>query len=80
MSEDILMELVDKIVTDQGFRESALKDLNSALVKYGYSKRLTEEELSAIREFHAQCSGLSVVEVDQKLAGVIRNRKQGFFS
>lgn len=80
MSEEVLMELADKIVTDQGFRESALEDLNGALEKYGYSKRLTEEELSAIREFHGQCSGLSKVEVDQKLAGAIRSRKQGWFS
>lgn len=80
MSEEILTELVDKIVTDRGFRESALKDLDGALAKYGYSKRLTEEELAAVREFHAQCSGLSLVEVDQKLAGAVQRRKQGFFT
>lgn len=59
MSEDMSGELVEKVLHDEAFKESALRDLDGTLAKYGYATRLTTEELSAIRAFHAQSSGLS---------------------
>ena len=77
MSEDILGELVDKVLNDKGFRESALKDLEGTLVKHHYLKRLTPQELSAIREFHAQNLGLSPDELNLRLMKNASAKKQG---
>lgn len=77
MSEDILGELVYKTLHDKSFREGALKDLEGTLAEYHFLKRLTAEELSAVRAFHAQTQGLSPDEINHRLMENATARKQG---
>ena len=77
MAEEILVELVNKVVNDKSFRESVLKDLDGTLAKNGYTKKLTDEELSAIREFNVQSRGLSREEMDRRLTDLAQGRMQG---
>lgn len=77
MSEDILGELVNKTLNDKSFRESAFKDLEGTLAKHHYLERLTPEELSAVREFHAQSRGLNSDEINRRLMENASARKQG---
>lgn len=76
MSEDVLGELVQKTLHDKEFKESALRDLDGTLAKYGYTTKLTAEELSAIREFHAQNRGLSPEELHRRLTQGLASKKQ----
>lgn len=77
MAEEILAELANKVVNDKGFRERILNDLEGTLAKSGYLKKLTDEELSAIREFNIQSRGLNPEELNRRLADVTQSRIQG---
>lgn len=76
MSEDILGELVTKVLNDKSFRENAFKDLEGTLAKHHYLQRLTTEELAAVREFYIQSRGLSQDELNHRLMEGTR-AKQG---
>ena len=75
MHDDVLMQLADKAVADPAFRKKALTDLDGALAEAGFE--LTDEELAAVREFHAQTAGKSDAEVDALLADGAARRQFG---
>jgi len=66
MRDEVMMELVDRAMSDQRFRDRARTDLEETLSEHGYE--LTPEELGAVREFQLQTTGMSEEEVDRALA------------
>ena len=75
MRDEVLMDLVDRAMNDQEFRDRARGDLEGTLRAYGYD--LTPEELAAVKEFHAQAAGKSDEEVNQMLGGGARSARGG---
>ena len=72
MSDAALMSLVDRAVSDLDFRARAQEDLDSALAETGLE--LTDEEMQAVRDFHAQVQGMDDDQLGELLAA---NRRQG---
>ena len=66
MRDDVLMDLVDKAVNDPEFRTKAKDDLEGTLKAYNFD--LSEDELTAVRDFHSQAAGKSDEELDEMLA------------
>lgn len=66
MRDEVLMDLLDRAVSDRAFRDRATDDLEGALDEYGYD--LTEEEYAAVKGFREQTQGMSEEEVDRTLA------------
>jgi hypothetical protein len=66
--DEVLMGLVYRARTDPEFKRRARRDLEGALWEYRY--QLTEEELRACRQFHADTQHLTNEELDQRLAGL----------
>jgi hypothetical protein len=64
--DEVLAGLVDRAMTDQDFRRSAVADLDGTLAANGYE--LQPDELEAVREFHGQVAGKSEAEVEELLA------------
>jgi hypothetical protein len=75
MRDDVLMQLVDKATSDPAFRAKALVDLDAALSEAGFD--LTDEELSAVREFHSRTNGMSEAEVEALLSDGARRQFPG---
>ena len=75
MRDEVLMELVDKAMNDDGFKEKARDDLEGTLEEYGYD--LTPEEYAAVKEFHEQTAGMTHEEVDRALARNAGGRQFG---
>jgi hypothetical protein len=73
MRDDVLMNLVDRALTDPEFRTRAQEDLEGTLRAEGFD--LSEEEMAAVREFHSQFAGLSDEEVEGQLEEA--KRQQG---
>ena len=71
MRDEVLIQLVDKAMTDPQFRDRALEDLDAALSEHGFE--LEEDELAAVREFHAEVAGKSPEEVD----GILKEAASG---
>jgi predicted phosphoribosyltransferase len=65
MRDDVLMNLVDRALTDPQFRARAQEDLEGTLRDEGFD--LTDEELAAVKEFHQEFAGLSDEEVERRL-------------
>ena len=65
--DEVLMGLVYRARTDPEFKRNARNALDRLLIDV-YRYDLTEEELAACREFHAQTVGLTDEQLDQKLA------------
>jgi hypothetical protein len=72
MSDDALMALVDRAISDPDFRARALADLDGTLAQEGIE--LNSEELEAVRDFQTRAQGLSDNELDDLLA---TSRRQG---
>ena len=72
MSDDALMSLVDRAISDPAFRARAQEDLDGAVAESGLE--LTSEEMDAVRDFHAQAQGMGDDELTEALA---TNRRQG---
>lgn len=68
MPDDVLKQLVERVLNDKGFRDEALKDIESTLSKHGYAEKLTQEELAAVKEFHAKNNALDPEELNNRLA------------
>jgi hypothetical protein len=66
MRDEVLMQLVDKAMTDDAFRTSAVDDLEGTLAAHGFE--LDAEELTAVKEFHAQV--ITSGDVDGALTGL----------
>lgn len=67
MSEDSLMALVRRAQSDSEFRAAMLVDPEHAVRRYGFT--LTEDELEAVKDAHAELAGLSSDEAEARLAG-----------
>ena len=67
MSAKTLAELVERARTDKEFRTSAVRDLEGTLAANGYS--LSDDEMEAVRLFHAQAADLTDEELEQELVG-----------
>ena len=74
MAGDVLTELVDRAASDPEFRRRALDDLEGTLAAEGYA--LSDEELAAVRDLHAQAAGLPDDEIDRQLVEA-SERRQG---
>ena len=72
MSDDALMSLVDRAISDPAFRAKAQDDLDGALAESGLE--LSAEELEAVRDFQAKAQGMNDAELSDLLAA---NRRQG---
>jgi len=67
MDTSNLAELVERARTDDDFRRAAVEDLEGTLAANGYD--LSEEEMAAVRLFHAQALELTDEELEQELVG-----------
>jgi hypothetical protein len=52
MRDEVLMQLVDKAMTDDTFRAAAVEDLDGTLRAHDFE--LEPDELAAVREFHGE--------------------------
>jgi hypothetical protein len=66
MSGDVIAGLVEKARTDSEFRSKAVADLDGTLAEYGFE--LSEEELAAARDLHAQAAGMTDAELEERLS------------
>jgi hypothetical protein len=73
MRDQILMQLVDKAISDPEFRANARKNVEGVLRAYGYD--LTPDELGAVKAFQAETAGLSDGDLDSVLAGNSQRRQ-----
>jgi hypothetical protein len=67
MEASRLGELVERARTDKEFRANAVRDLEGTLTANGYE--LSEDELEAVRLFHARAVELSDEELEEELVG-----------
>lgn len=71
MREQILMEIVEKIVKDKQLRDDMRKNPETAIKTMGYE--LTPEEWNAVKTFHESTQKLTDKELDERLvAGSLR--------
>ncbi len=63
-----MSKLVDQVLSDEGFRERARTDLESALAHGGYD--LQSDETEAVGPFHTQAVGMS----NHDIAGAMRRQ------
>jgi hypothetical protein len=75
MNASILAELVERARTDADFRTSAVTDLEGTLAANGYE--LSEEEMAAVRTFHAEAAKLSDQQLQEQLAGDVEGHAGG---
>ena len=73
--DEVLMQLVDRAMNDQEFRQSAQRDPEGTLRAHGYE--LNDEELAAVKEFHAEVAEHGDEELRQAIAGSADARRQG---
>jgi hypothetical protein len=52
MRDDVMANLVERVMTDEGFREQTRVDLDGALAGAGFD--LEPDEMAAVREFHGE--------------------------
>ena len=70
MRDDVMAALVERVMTDEGFRQQARDDLEGALAAAGFD--LQPDEMAAVREFHDEFS-----EVDDDQLTSSLGRRQG---
>ena len=68
MRGQVLQEMLDRATNDVEFRHQAISDLEGTLKANGYE--LTEDELAAAREFHAQVKDLTDEQFEAELGDV----------
>ncbi len=68
MRDDVMAQLVDRVMSDSAFREQARTDLDGALAAAGFT--LEADEMTAVREFHASAVDMN----DDELAGAMRRQ------
>ena len=73
--DEVLMRVVDHAMNDADFRSSAQRDPEATLRAHGYD--LTDEELAAVKEFHAEVAEHSDEELRQAISGNAQSRRQG---
>ncbi len=73
MRDRILIQLVDKAISDPEFRANARKDVEGVLRAYGYE--LNSDELAAVKAFQAETADLSDGELDAVLVGNSQRRQ-----
>ena len=74
INDDVLMRLVDHAMNDEEFRRSAQADPEGTLRAHGYE--LSDEELAAVKEFHAEVAEHSDEELKQAISGNAAARRQ----
>ena len=73
--DEVLMRLVDQAMNDEDFRKSAQRDPEGTLRDHGYE--LTDTELAAVKEFHAEVASHSDEELQRAISGNAESRRQG---
>jgi hypothetical protein len=71
MRDDVMATLVERVMTDEGFRAQARDDLDGALAGAGFD--LEPDELAAVREFHDESADLP----DDELTSLLARRQGG---
>ena len=72
MRDDVLMQLVDKAMSDPDFRVHAQRDPDGALAAHGFD--LNDDELAAVKEFQQQTSGLPDEELNRTIGEQVRRQ------
>ncbi len=72
MRDEVLMQLVDRAMSDEDFRNRARQDPEGTLRAEGFD--LDDEEMAAVKQFQAETSGLSDDELNQAIAGGARRQ------
>jgi hypothetical protein len=70
MRDSVMADLVERVMTDEGFRQQARDDLDGALAGAGFE--LEPDEMAAVRQFHDEFSGVPDDELTSSLV-----RRQG---
>lgn len=73
MRDDVLMRLMDRVMSDADFRRRLRSDLDGTLRIEDF--QLTEDELMAVREFHRHTAGLGDAELELALADPVRRQQ-----
>ena len=73
--DDVLMQLVDRAMSDAEFRERARRDPETTLRDNGFD--LTDEELAAVIEFQRETDGLSDDDLQAAISGGPRRQGGG---
>ena len=72
MRDDVLMELVDRAMADEGFRSEVRADPDGALRAHGYE--LESDEMEAVYELQRETEGLSDEQLREAIAGGARRQ------
>ena len=70
--DDVLMQLVDKAMSDPDFRSHAQRDPDGALAAHGFD--LNDDELAAVKEFQQQTAELPPDELNGAIANQVRRQ------
>jgi hypothetical protein len=73
MRDEVLMELVDRALTDEQFRNAVRDDPDSALSAHGFE--LQPDELEAVKDLQRQTAGMSDDELREAITA--GPRRQG---
>ena len=72
MRDDVMMQLVDKAMSDEDFRRRAQEDPEEALRAEGFE--LEDDELEAVKSFQSETAGMSEDELNRALADAPRRQ------
>ena len=71
MRDDVMAGLIERVMTDEGFRQQARGDLDGALAGGGFA--LEADEMAAVRDFRDEYLEMS----DDELMASLQTRRQG---
>ena len=71
MRDEVMSQLVDRVMTDEEFRSKAREDLDGALADAGFE--LEDDELEAVRSVHGDMVSLS----DDDITATLRRQQGG---
>ena len=75
MRDELMMQLVDRALADERFREEVRNDPEGALRSHGYD--LQSDELEAVVELQRETAGLSDEQLREAIAGGARRQGGG---
>ena len=71
MRDDVMAGLVERVLTDEGFRQQARDDLDTAMTSGGFE--LQPDEMAAVREFRDEYLDMT----DGEFMASLQTRRQG---
>ena len=75
MRDDVMMQLVDRAMSDEDFRRRAQEDPEETLRAEGFE--LEDDEIEAVKSFQSETMGMSDEELNRAIAEAPRRQGAG---